>query len=92
MPTDHSDEAKPINIDLTNADEMRERFKDLSISNLCNLLREGLNELYCKLRDESFSYDMIISGKLDDSWSDVYITSVPSMSCGETRYEQMIKL
>ena len=83
----------PEQIDLTNSDEMRERFKDLSISNLCELLREGLNELYCKLReDEGFDNDMIISGKLDSRWSDVYITNAPSMSCGETQYHQIIKL
>lgn len=83
----------PEQIDLTNSEEMRERFKELSISNLCELIREGLNELYCKLReDEGFGYDMIISGKLDDSWSDIFITNTPSMSGGETQYHQIIKL
>lgn len=83
----------PEQIDLTNSEEMRERFKELSISNLCELIREGLNELYCKLRvDEGFDYDMIISGKLDSGWSDVYITNTPGMSCGETQYHQIIKL
>lgn len=80
-------------IDLTNAEGMREKFKDLSISNLCALLREGLNELCHKLREEeNFSYDMIISGKLDDEWSDVYITNTPSMNGGDIHYEEMIKL
>lgn len=80
-------------IDLTNSDAMREKFKDLSISNLCALLREGLNELYFKLRnEEGFSYDMIISGKLDDGWSDVYITNTPSMNGGSVHYEEIIKL
>lgn len=80
-------------IDLTNAEAMREKFKDLSIENLCELLREGLNELYSKLRDEEgFSYDMIISGKLDDGWSDVYITSTPSMNGGSVHYGEVIKL
>ena len=80
-------------INLTDSDAMREKFKDLSISDLCALLREGLNELYSKLRnEEGFSYDMIISGKLDDSWSDVYITSTPSMNGGSVHYGEMIKL
>ena len=80
-------------INLTDTDAMREKFKDLSISDLCALLREGLNELYSKLRnEEGFSYDMIISGKLDDSWSDVYITNTPSMNGGSVHYGEMIKL
>ena len=80
-------------IDLTNAEAMREKFKDLSISDLCALLREGLNELYSKLRnEEGFSYDMIISGKLDDAWSDVYITNTPSINGGSVYYGEMIKL
>lgn len=83
----------PEQIDLTNSEEMRERFKALSISNLCELIREGLNELYCKLKtEEGFDYEMIISGKLDDSWSDVYITNTPSMTSGETQYHQVMKL
>lgn len=80
-------------IDLTDSDAMRERFKDLSISDLCDLLREGLNELCHKLREEeNFSYDMIISGKLDDGWSEVYITNTPSMNGGSIHYGEMIKL
>lgn len=80
-------------IDLTNADTMREKFKDLSISDLCALVREGLNELYSKLRDEEgFSYDMIISGKLNNDWSDVYITNTPSMNGGYVQYGEIIKL
>ena len=83
----------PEQIDLTNSEEMRERFKELSISNLCELIREGLNELYCKLRaDEGFDCNIIISGKLDDSWSDVYIINTPSMTSGETQYHQIINL
>lgn len=80
-------------IDLTDSDVMRERFKDLSISDLCALLREGLNELCHKLREEeNFSYDMIISGKLDDSWSEVYITNTPSMDNGSIHYGELIRL
>lgn len=80
-------------IDLTDSEAMREKFKDLSISNLCALVREGLNELCYKLRDEEgFSYDMIISGKLDDGWSDVYITSTPSMNGGSVHFGEIIKL
>ena len=80
-------------IDLRDSDSMRERFKELSINDLCSLLREGLNELYHKLREEeNFSCDMIISGKLDDYWSDVYITNTPSMNGGSIHYGEIIKL
>lgn len=80
-------------IDLTDSDAMREKFKDLSIKDLSALLREGLNELYCKIRaEEEFGYDVIISGKLDSDYSDVYITNAPSAIGGEARYTEMIKL
>lgn len=80
-------------IDLTNSEEMKERFKNISISDLCELIREGLNELYCKLRiDEGFDSNIIISGKLDDSYSDVYTINAPSMISGEARYHQIINL
>ena len=85
--------AEQETIDLTNAEAMREKFKDLSISDLCALLREGLNELCFKLRnEEGFSYDMIISGKLDDGRSNVYITGTLNMNSGRIYYGEMIKL
>lgn len=75
--------SKQETIDLTDSDAMREKFKDLSISELCGLLREGLNELYCKLRDaEDFSSNVIISGTLDEQYSEVYITNIRSMYSG----------
>lgn len=73
-------------------ESVKQHVRELDLEEISDLLRCGFVALYHKLREESYDGHMLVSGKLDDSYPTVVITSYGDISAGRPQYSEVFQI